>query len=119
MNEDMFVFGNLLVQYRKRLGVRTKSIARFLGQTSETITEWEECVSFPSIRHLPRIASAYEGDLEELRKALETSIHHVRETHKRCLEAQRPTKAKAIPRDAWGFIPSTNSGQRIRSRAPI
>ncbi len=119
MNEHMFTFGNLLVEYREKLGITREKIAEILGQLTETIIEWEECVSFPASTRLAKVASVYQGNLEKLQKALEISIQYVNEAHRRCVEAQKPTKQKTISKDAWGFIPSTNSGHRIRTRAPI
>ena len=119
MNEHMFAFGNLLVQYREKLGITREKIAESLGQLTETIIEWEECVSFPASTRLAKVASVYQGNLEELKEALLISSSEVKKTHRKCVEAQKPTKQKTISKDAWGFIPSTSSGHRVRTRAPI
>jgi len=115
MHEDMFAFGNLLLQYRERNRISIERVCRQLGQKRETIVEWEESVSFPAISRLAMVAFVYEGDLPELRLALLTSLTHIREIHKRGIEAQKPARVK-ISRDAWGFIPSTSSGYRKGAR---
>lgn len=92
---DKFLFGQFLKD--RKVEKKHTQLALEIGVTDSTITAWEEGVSFPGKKNkdgiqieeiLPKIARAYDVDLEELTKFYKIS-RDVREEEKNVMQSLR------------------------------
>ena len=59
-------FAEIIVRYRKELGLTQEALAQKLGVTNQAVSKWESGQSCPDIALLPRIADVFGITMDEL-----------------------------------------------------
>lgn len=67
-------FGTFIKKQRIILNKSQKDLANYLGIRRQSVSKWENNLSFPSIEHLSNLAEFLEIPIDELLKHLKYSL---------------------------------------------